>query len=93
MLGDWSTDGSRLLTTSDHEDDLRHWRHPYTVRADDDSPRRITEEAGVHASPVWSPDYASIALHADHRLYVMSADGTDSRQLTRPTPALDGVPG
>lgn len=57
---------------------------------------------GMDASPSWSPDGSMIAFHsfsmtlingtyAGTEIFVMNADGTGARQLTRPVPGLQSV--
>jgi len=83
------------------------WNEIWVMAADGSDRRRLTEveppmnDAAGSTSPAWSPDGTQIAFAAqigtreeDQRLteiYVMRADGTDNRRLTR-NEALDGSP-
>jgi len=90
----FSPDGSTLLAT--HEDRLLlNESEPVALRLDGGGSRRLLEDG---SSPVYSPDGSEIALirrtaddgesgSESSDLYVMNADGTDVRRLTR-TPQL-----
>jgi Tol biopolymer transport system component len=51
--------------------------------------RRLTENG---SDPAWSPDGRAIAFERNGDVYVMHADGTRLRRLTR-GPSEDGFPG
>ncbi len=69
------------------------------ARTDGSDRRRLTDDPGEDTSPVWSPDGSRIAFVSDRdrngrclfhdcvghagELYVMDADGSDQRRLTR----------
>ncbi|HVQ59588.1 MAG TPA: hypothetical protein VMS60_11845 [Solirubrobacterales bacterium] len=85
----FSPDGSTLLAT--HEDNsLLNAPEPVALKLDGSGSRRLLE---VGMSPVYSPDGSEIALirntaYGEGReettdLYVIRADGTDVRRLTR----------
>ena len=56
--------------------------------------RRLTDAVGSSYLPAWSPDGASIAFATDRdgdlEVYVMRADGSDQRNLTRSAGIRDG---
>lgn len=90
----YSPDGSTLLAT--HEDDLHlQEAEPVALRVDGSGSRRLLDDG---SSPVYSPDGSRIALirdtpdykreyGEDTDLYVINADGSGVRRLTR-TPGL-----
>ena len=67
----------------------------YLIRADGTGLRRLTKLSASNISPAWSPDgkrivFASSRAHAGERggeqvmdIYVMNANGTQPKQLTR----------
>jgi Tol biopolymer transport system component len=84
----------------------RGWSEIWLMASDGSERRRLTEvepadsDAAGSTSPAWSPDGTQLAFAArigreeDPRLtelYVMRADGTDRRRLTK-NHALDGLP-
>ncbi len=86
----FSPDGSTLLAT--HEDDLLlNESEPVALRLDGSGSRRLLDDG---SSPVYSPDGSQIALirrieeygkdrGEDTDLYVIDADGSGVRRLTR----------
>lgn len=60
--------------------------------ADGADARRLTEAQGSSYMPAWSPDGRSIAFvtnrDGDLEVYLMNADGSNQRNLTR-NPGLD----
>lgn len=90
----FSPDGSTLLAT--HEDDLHlQEAEPVALNVDGSGSRRLLDDG---SSPVFSPDGSRIALirrtpdyqreyGEDTDLYVINADGSGVRRLTR-TPGL-----
>jgi Tol biopolymer transport system component len=76
----WSPDGRRLAIQRDGR--------IYTVHADGTHLRRLTTHFDDR-TPVWSPDGTMIAfvsyprIEGRRELYVMNADGTGERRLTR----------
>jgi TolB protein len=60
----------------------------WSMRADATHVRRLTSSPAMEFDPTWSPDGSRIAYrHWPHdaasRIYVMNADGSDQRNLTR----------
>jgi len=59
------------------------------MHSDGHAQRRLTENGG---DPAWSPDGHAIAFERNGEIYVMRADGTRLRRLTR-SPSEDSFPG
>lgn len=69
----------------------------YTVRSDGTGLRRLTTWPHVDTSPAWSPDGRRIVFEREDgeghaELFVISADGTNERQLTRNDETNDASP-
>jgi TolB protein len=71
----WSPDGRRIAFESDGV---------YSVNADGSGQRRLARNG--HA-PAWSPDGRTIAFVSGSKIYLMNADGSEHRPLTRPLTA------
>lgn len=84
--GSYSTDGTRIVFTSQRDGDLEI----YTMRADGTQQERITNAAGYDGGPFYSPDGKTILYRADHRndgkmnlqLRAVDADGRNDRAIT-----------
>ena len=60
----------------------------HTIAADGSDARSIAPEIrAAHEPPVWSPDGTQLALRqeTDGALYVVTADGSESRQIAQRT--------
>jgi serine/threonine protein kinase len=62
-------------------------RQIYVMSADGSGRAQLTQDAGPHTNPVWSPDgqwiaYLSRAGGGDWQVWAMRADGSEPRQLT-----------
>jgi TolB protein len=95
----WSPDGKRLAFSASRRG---RPRGIYVVNVDGSGLRRLTRGAALDDSPAWSPDGTHIAfasarsrsifpLNLGNEIYVMRADGSDRRRLTRNT-TFDGFP-
>jgi dipeptidyl aminopeptidase/acylaminoacyl peptidase len=66
------------------------------VQSGDTQPRRVTDGTDVDRYPAWSPDGRSIAFSRDtngaFELFVVAADGSNLRQLTRDPSRLEEFP-
>ncbi len=87
----WSPDGKRIAFTSDQgAGDFE----VVSMAEDGSDLRRLTDAEGSSYMPAWSPDGTSIAFatnrDGDLEVYVMNADGTDQRNLTRNPGLEDG---
>jgi len=92
-VSDWhpsySPDGARIAFISNRDEDFQI----YTMSSDGSDARKLTEREAIRGlysrnwQPAWSPDGARIAfnsrVHGDPgKIYTMSSDGSDIRQLT-----------
>jgi TolB protein len=95
FAGGWSPDGRTILFTTDRD---RNWEI-YAMNADGTEARNLSRHPGIDGHGggfLWSPDGQKIVFSstrdtrdADHpELYVMNADGSDVRRLTR-TPGVE----
>jgi Tol biopolymer transport system component len=76
----WSPDGLKIAFES-----LRGGTTGvYTVNADGSGQRRLARNG---RAPAWSPDGRTIAFLSDSKIYLMNADGSEHRPLTRPLTA------
>ncbi len=103
-MPDWSPDGTRIVFVATWtKKEGRHENNPeiYVVNVDDTgeptgAPVRLTHHAGVDAYPAWSPDgrhivYTAQTTSKNFDIYVMNADGSGARRLTK-DPAFDVAP-
>ena len=82
----WSPDGTKIAFTSFRVD---NWEI-YTIDTNGNNLVRLTRHQMSESSPSWSPDGRKIAFHSNpdgifgsHHIFVMKADGTGVRNLTR----------
>jgi Tol biopolymer transport system component len=93
----WSPDGTRIAFTGPGAD--RDIAQIWVVNADGSGLEQVTERHGGAVSPAWSPDGSQIAFTsigervptesggtANMQLWIMNADGSDERQITRIDP-------
>ena len=81
----WSPDSSRLAFALYQNDQL----DLYTVQADAQDLRQLTNDKASDQLPAWSPDGRQLAFNSDRNgrwaVYVMQADGGQLRQLSQTT--------
>jgi Tol biopolymer transport system component len=53
----------------------------YTIHSDGSNLRQLTDNSGYDNFPAWSPDGSQIVYLHEFELYIMNADGSDSKQL------------
>jgi TolB protein len=92
----WSPDGKRILFISRRDgdgDDRDHDTEIYVMNSDGSGVQRLTRNRSVDAGHAWSPDGTQIVFHSDRdgesgrwgpnlEIYVMNADGSQTRRLT-----------
>jgi Tol biopolymer transport system component len=81
----WSPDSSRLALALYQQDQL----DIYTVQADGQNLRQLTNDKASDQLPAWSPDGRYLAFNSDREgqwaVYIMEADGTNLRRLSQTT--------
>ena len=55
----------------------------YSIDADGNNVRRLTNNTSQDLAPQWSPNGSKIAFVSDWEIYTMDADGTNTRRLTQ----------
>lgn len=90
----WSPDGQTIVFVSDR--DGRGQTELYRMRPDGTDVVRLTDSQGSSYAPAWSPDGQQIVFVSDRDrdadLYLMNADGSNERLLTRNDSAEDRDP-
>lgn len=84
--GSYSSDGKRIVFTSQRDNDLEI----YVMNADGSDQRRLTRGAGYDGGPFFSPDGRTILYRGDRRndgnmnlqIRMINADGSNDRSLT-----------
>jgi dipeptidyl aminopeptidase/acylaminoacyl peptidase len=70
-------------------------RHIYTVPISGGTPVKLTHEGANNERPRWSPDSKHIAFVSNRsgspQIWMMNADGSDARQVTRLSTGASGV--
>jgi Tol biopolymer transport system component len=84
----WSPDGSKIAFMSDRDGDFAI----YVMNADGSGVVRLTTSVVAYEQPTWSPDGAYVAFDDGNDIWVMRADGTELRNITRSTFRLDHTP-
>ena len=78
----WSPDGKEIVFVSwrDRSDEI------YSIGADGNGLRKVTNDLAAKGAPAWSPDGKRIAYYSLHegifQIYVMGADGRNRKRLT-----------
>jgi Tol biopolymer transport system component len=70
----WSPDGLKIAFKSLRDNGV------YTVNADGSGRQRLARDS---KDPAWSPDGRTIAFFSGAKIYLMNADGSEHRALTR----------
>jgi TolB protein len=83
-----SPDGNKVAFASDRDGIF----HIYVVNVDGSGLVKLTSEAAGDLSPRWSPDGKQIAFSRTGSLFVMDADGTNVRQITKAEPEASAPP-
>jgi Tol biopolymer transport system component len=73
----WSPDGRQIAFEGGPSGSIGI----YVVNADGSGQRRLARNG---RAPAWSPDGRTIAFLSDSKIYLMNADGSDHRPLTKP---------
>ncbi len=90
----YGSSGEFIVFTSDRDGDP----DIYVMRADGSDVRQITNAPGYDGGPFFSPDGRRIIYRGDRRLndhlqlFVIGADGSGERQLTRHSDAVNWAP-
>jgi Tol biopolymer transport system component len=79
----WSPDGRKIVFEGDGSGQYACCG-VYVVNADGSGQRRLARNG---RAPAWSPDGRTIAFFSDSKIYLMNADGSEHRPLTRPLTA------
>jgi Tol biopolymer transport system component len=83
----WTSDGSRILFTSNQSDDNEIW----SMNSDGSDRKKLTDLKGWDGLASMSPDGSKIVFagerndaegHGSRNIFIMNSDGSDARQLT-----------
>jgi len=92
-MPDWSPDSTKIAFVL-YGGSLPGSDNIYVMSVNGGTPIRLTDHFGNDTNPAWSPDGTQIAYQsirdeyiefiydADHKIYVMNADGTNPRNLS-----------
>jgi Tol biopolymer transport system component len=93
---DWSPDGKHIVYMSfpPAPEGKRPPQRLYVMNADGGRRRPLTPDIRAAGNPDWSPDGRRIAFESDYGIYLVNADGSGLRRLTRSTrgPGWDSEP-
>jgi hypothetical protein len=79
---DWAPDGKRLVYARRGFGQNGDEYELFTIAVDGTEKIRLTDDDLIQAQPAWSPDGSLIAYTDLDDLFVMSADGSNIRQIT-----------
>ena len=79
----WSPDGRKIAFEGGRDGT----NGVYVVNADGSGQRRLARNG---RAPAWSPDGRTIAFFSDTKIYLMNADGSEHRPLTKPLGGREG---
>lgn len=92
----WSPDGQWIMFDSSRDGPSAEARNLFVVKPDGTGLRRVTRLPHYNGQPAWAPDGKRVAFllgrpDAANNIFVMSADGSEQRQLTEWTDPKTGA--